>query len=244
MRELRMLSLAVFPVLAMFSIAGANRTDGFCFNQRYLLELLPFLSVALVLSLEQLPFRWQAVFLGGAGSFVPLVLWEPLPAQHASLFMAAPLAVAAALVGVWLLRKRLPVSFPLGALLGVSLGWALAVHLTDDVTKSRDMRKRNLDIAELLGRLIPDHSAVFAWYGNKDPLGLLQMDRDVVIVDPHADNGKDAGVLAKALLTRKRRLFVVVPGTPREVLADVLRQGLSRVVTTNVRGKPTLIEVK
>ena len=184
------------------------------------------------------------MFLGGAGSFVPLVLWEPLPAQHASLFMAAPLAVAAALVGVWLLRKRLPVSFPLGALLGVSLGWALAVHLTDDVTKSRDMRKRNLDIAELLGRLIPDHSAVFAWYGNKDPLGLLQMDRDVVIVDPHADNGKDAAVLAKALLTRKRRLFVVVPGTPREVLADVLRQGLSRVVTTNVRGEPTLVEVK
>ena len=47
-------------------------------------------------------------------------------------------------------------------------------------------------------------------------------DRDVVILDAHADEGKDAPTLIRELLARHRRVFVLQDGFPKDVLSRVL----------------------
>jgi hypothetical protein len=61
-----------------------------------------------------------------------------------------------------------------------------------------------------------------AYTGYKDAAFPLLFNRDIVILDARADEGKDAPILIRELLDRNRRVFVLQSGFPGEVLHRVL----------------------
>ncbi len=83
------------------------------------------------------------------------------------------------------------------------------------------MRRINRDYREALAPVLPDRAGLFAYWGAKDAYGPLQLDRDLVIVDPWADEGESAPALVDALLDQKRRVLVVVNGFPPDLLAEM-----------------------
>ena len=111
---------------------------------------------------------------------------------------------------------------PLAATAGLCLGWGLALHVADDVATSHRLRAHSLEQTEALGRVLPTGSALVAYWGNKDAAVPLLFDRDIVILDARADEGKDAPILIGELLSRNRRVFVLQNGFPGEVLRGVL----------------------
>ena len=82
--------------------------------------------------------------------------------------------------------------------------------------------RRKLAETQALGRVLPDGSALVAYTGYKDAAVPLLFDRDIVILDARADEGKDAPILIRELLGRNRRVFVLEDGFPGEVLSGVL----------------------
>jgi hypothetical protein len=98
----------------------------------------------------------------------------------------------------------------------------LTLHLADDVPVSRRLRARKLVETEALAGVLTDGSALVAYTGYKDAAFPLLFDRDIVIMDARADEGKDAQILIRELLDRNRRVFVLLSGFPGKVATDVL----------------------
>jgi hypothetical protein len=215
--ELRRISLLVAGVLGMFALYGF-RHDGLCFNQRYLLELMPLLSIALAIALADLDLRWKFLAAGATGGVVLGVLvtqLEPGDVTRQLAVMKAPLVLAAAAVGAWLLARR-PGRVRAGTftvLLGVNLGWAGAIHLREDLVESRKLRDTNRQRLNDFEAAVPaGHPiAIIAYYGNKDAFGPLTLDRDVVIVDPWIDRSASIRLLVDAMVAQGRTIFVAGP---------------------------------
>ncbi len=235
--ELRAASILVAAVIGMFALYGFRRDDGWSFNQRYFLELLPIASVALAWLIDELDLGWRAIAsaalvtaaaLGGA-----LALDLDATVRH-RLLAWAPLVLAAGAAALAVLRPR---GTALAILLGCCLGWSFAAHVGDDLAASRRIRGGNADrLAAIEAALPPEEPiAVFAYWGGKDALGPLLLDRDLVLVDPWIDRGADARRLLRAFLDRGRRVYVI-GGMPREIL-DPLLDGL-RGARTVSRGIP------
>ena len=70
-------------------------------------------------------------------------------------------------------------------------------------------------------RTLPDRSAFVAWWGHRDAAAPLLFDRDIVVLDLWADDGKDAPVLIRELLAQGRRVMLLEFGIPPSVLAHV-----------------------
>ena len=233
-RQTRLLSLVTLAVLAVFAFAGVSRIEGLSFNQRYLLELLPLAAVGFAWALDGLNVRLQRVFIGALSGvlLVVMILWvTPMfggPEDFLWLarilsLLKLPLVFSAALSVLWFLaRSRPSVRPPLAATAGLCLGWGLALHVADDVATSHRLRAHSLEQTEALGRVLPTGSALVAYWGNKDAAVPLLFDRDIVILDARADEGRDAPILIGELLTRNRRVFVLENGFPGEVLRGVL----------------------
>jgi hypothetical protein len=105
----RLFALAAAVTIAAFAVAGSRRTDGLCFNQRYLLELMPLLAAALVWSLDGLRGGRRSWLYGGlAGAVCAYGLLFGLPVGDGRLWALrlVPLALAAALVVAWGLWQR------------------------------------------------------------------------------------------------------------------------------------------
>jgi hypothetical protein len=240
----RALSLVVAGVFAMFATYGFRRYDGLCFNERYLLELVPVMAVALAWRLDDVDWSWPAALAGallaGGGLAAALQLDPPL-SSRLLLLAWPPLVLAAGLLLSWLLRSRVLV----GGLLGGCVGWALAAHLLDDLPASRRVREANAASLAAVAAAIPvgERAAIFAEWGFKDALGPLTLDRDLVIVDPWIDSGADAPVLLDALLAQGRRVYFLkaVPRTiPRATLdrlaPEVLFRGQERLIRVTPSG--------
>lgn len=242
-RELRALSLVVFPMLLVFALAGVTRTDGLGFNQRYLLDLVPLAAVALAWAVADLRLGRRGVLLGlAAGGLAAAAALVPPPwhpaRQLALLYL--PLAFALTLLAAWAAARRRGGSRALGPALGLCLGWALAVHLGDDLRTSRALRGRHLEQAAALAREVPDGSAIFAYAGTKDAAGPLQLDRDLVVVDVRYDDGEAAPALAAEMAARGRRVFVLADGFPQPVF-EAMAAG--RPVRGVMRRPLTVLEV-
>jgi hypothetical protein len=212
--ELRRISLIVSGVLGMFALYGF-RHDGLCFNQRYLLELMPLLSIALATALADVTIRWPFLAAGVAGATVlGLVVThlEPTDATRQVATMKAPLLLAAATVASWFLARRAEAvrSGAFALLLGTTLGWAMIIHLREDVAESRKMRTFNRTRLEGFREAVPagGPQGIIAYYGNKDAYGPLTLERDIVIVDPWIDNAATLRPLVDALAARGRALFL------------------------------------
>jgi len=221
--EMRRISVLVAGVLGLFAFYGFRRYDGICFNERYLLELVPFMALALAWSLDGLDWSWRAAVAGalvaGGGLAVALQLDLGVSARL-QLLAWPPLALAAGLAIAWLLRPSL-----VGLLLGACLGWGLVAHLLDDLPASRRFRRHNEERLAAVAGAIPEgeRSAVFAYWGDKDPLGPLTLDRDVVIVDPWIDESATAPALFDALRAQGRTIYFL-NGVPPTIPRPELRQ--------------------
>jgi hypothetical protein len=233
-RQTRLLSLVTLAVLAVFAFAGVSRIEGLSFNQRYLLELLPLAAVGFAWTLDGLHVRPQRVLIGALAGvlLVVMILWvtpvfggpeDALWLARILSLLKLPLAFSGALSVLWILaRSRQSVRPLLAATAGLCLGWGLALHVADDVATSHRLRAYSLAQTEALGRVLPTGSALVAYWGNKDAAVPLLFDRDIVILDAHADEGKDAPILIQELLGRGRRVFLLQNGFPGEVLRGVL----------------------
>ncbi len=203
-RQLRLLSLIAFSLFAVLALAGTQRHEGFAFNQRYLLELLPFAAVAFAWATDGLNLRVRPIALGAALGLA-LVLSILLATAHSttptgSLFVArqlallkVPLVLSLSLAILWWLSTshvRLR-NWTAGAV-GFCLAWGFTLHLADDVAGSRRVKRANLRLTQALAEVLPDHSAYVAFWWMKDAAVPLLFDRDIVILDPNADDGETA----------------------------------------------------
>ncbi len=243
-RQMRLLSLTMGGIVATFALAGVRRHDGLAFNQRYLLELLPLSAIGLAWALDGLRLRARPLLAGAAIAMPALILvLMSAPAAGApdvpgwtmriAVILKAPLLLAALLVVCWILaRIGYRVRTLVAVVVGLCLGWGLALHLADDVFASHRARRYSLGRTQALAGVVTDRSVLVAWWGHRDPAAALLLDRDVVILDAWADEGKDAPRLIRELLARGRRVQVLEDGIPASVLAHVTA-GLQVTPVTN-----------
>jgi hypothetical protein len=233
-RQLRFLSLIAAAGVSVFALAGIRRNEGLSFNQRYLLELLPVVAVGFAWALDGLRLRMRVVMAGalwGVMLGVLVLFATPVgggPEDYLWLarqlaILKLPLAFSAATVVLWIVARRREAAHPaLATAVGLCLGWALTLHVADDVAASRRVRARKLAETQALARVLTDGSALVAYTGYKDAAVPLLFDRDLVIVDARADQGEDAPILIRELLDRRRRVFVLRSGFPGDVLSRVV----------------------
>jgi hypothetical protein len=232
------MGIVVAGILAVFSFAGLSRHDGLSFNQRYLLEVLPVAAVAFAWALDSLTLRRDHLVLGAAlGAAGVLLILMATPADGAAqtalwslrhlAISKVPLVVAVLVAIAWLgSQSRLARWLPLGSVVGLALGWGLTLHLADDVVGAHLLRGHNHARGEVFSRVLPDHSALIAYWANRDGVVPLLFDRDIVVLDGGADDGVDAPALLRELFARQRRVFLIPSGFSPEVLQRI-REGLS-----------------
>ena len=241
--QFRGFSMIVSTMIGAFALHGL-REDGWCFNQRYLLELMPIMAVTLAMSLAEWTPRWREIGAGAAAGALLSVsihlVSDDLGRQIA--IMKVPLLIAATLAEAWVLarshwRSR---NLVFAVTLGLSLGWAATVHLTDDLSTSRALRERNRQKLDAFRDAVPANrpAAVFAYFGMRDAYGPLLLERDVVIVDPWVDGGRDAPALLTELLNQGRAVYIDL-AMPREVLVSLVKHRRG----ARVEGMPGLVEI-
>ncbi len=221
-RILRALSLLLLPTLAIFSAAGF-RTDGLSFNQRYLLELVPIAAILVACSIDGLslsPFHIVVGALSASLLFAATLFVPGRDVLHLAT-LRMPLVFALLVLAGWYFAKRSQSKALLAVSLGLCIGWSFSVQIIDLVA-SRSIRERNATILENLDRTIPDHSALVAYWGmQKAAAGPLQLSKDVLILDPWADGGKDAPGLVRTLARSGKRVFMFATGVPEQLLESI-----------------------
>lgn len=226
-REMRAMSLLFAAVLGLFALAGLRRHDGLCFNQRYLLELVPLSAVALGFGFDRLKPSLRPLAIGaGLAAVVAGVtlLAEPGSWLRTTLLMNAPLLLAGGLLVAWALAMGGKIAARLPwALLGACMIWSMAAQV-DDHRAARRIRARNADRLEAYSQFIPENVAFFSYWGNKDALGPLLLDRDFVLVDPNYTQGRDTFMLIDAFLERGTRVLLDVHNYPRNQLRAILER--------------------
>lgn len=233
-RELRSISLVVGPTLALFAAAGVGRSDGLCFNQRYFLELVPLAAVAFAWALDgvriERPWLLAGGLIGAGGALAALGAGGSDSPLRQVLLLRLPLALAVALVGCWALARRPGAPRAISLAAGACLAWALGVHLGDDLPAARSLRRQNAFLNAVYARALPDRAALIAYGGLKDAAGPLQLDRDLVILDPHNDQGETLPALLADFRRDRRRVFLVASGFPPALLQSLLRAYEARPV--------------
>jgi hypothetical protein len=237
-RNIRALSLLLIPTLAIFCLAGF-RTDGLSFNQRYLLELVPVAAILVALCLDGLSLSRMNMIAGFLLSGVLFSAALIIPGRNV-LHLATlklPLLLALMVILGWALRARTSFRRILGVGIGLCIGWSLSME-SIDLIASRSIRTRNAVVLDSLDHIIPDHSVLFAYWGRqKAAAGPLQLTKDVLILDPWADAGKDAPGLARSLARENKRIFIFGTGIPPEIMQSIQGSDSLAVVLT----KPVLV---
>lgn len=216
-RELRAQSIIVGTVLLAIATRGLMRDDGLAFNQRYLLDLMPLMAVVLAWAIEPMKLGRAPVAIGAiVGSSCYLIGYYALPLGLGLAFaMKAPLVMAGALLIGLAIRTRAPW---IVVVLSACLAWATCVHLFDDLAASRNIRSKNQARMAALESELRDGDALFAFWGDKDAFGPLQMNRDLLIVDSSPDEPETLARLTRALLEKGRRVLVL-PHVPADKFA-------------------------
>jgi hypothetical protein len=223
-RILRILSLFVLPFLLIMTLISGERLDGLCYNQRYFLEIMPLMALVLALALDWVSARPSAFIIGliGSGVLFAMALMLPSRSLREIALLRIPLALALLLVLVWFFRSKERMAQVLLILVSCSVAWGLFVHVSFDLSASRMQRAKNAAKLEVLESTIPDHSALFAYWGAKDAAGPLVLSRDVVVLDVMADEGADAARLARELRLQNRRVFVLTDVFPEKILNEMV----------------------
>jgi len=218
----RVYGVVLFGLVALFSVIGPIRTSGFCFNMRYLLEIVPLAAVAAAWALEGMGWHGKALMGGAAvgGGLAAVSLVKAHGGDHGwimglSLLLAIVVALAFGVrrhIGPWAV-----------AAVALGLGWAAVVHLADDTRASLQQRAEHGHVRDVLERHLNDEpSALFAYWGNTTPFYPLQLDHSLVLVDPFMDGGETARPLMDQLLERGARVLVLVERMPPRLLEQML----------------------
>lgn len=231
-RELRGLSILVFGVVAAFSLAGFGRSEGFCFNMRYFLELMPLGAVATAWIVQRY-VGWKPVLVVSAlvGAVPALATFGiPMPLYvHHLIILRAPLVLAALLAFAALHARKTDRGKWLAPALAASVGWAVIVHIGDDVLAALKIRAKHeyyTDIvATQLGR---EKTALIAYWGATTPFSPLTLTRDLIIVDPFLDHGETARPLVNQLLANGFRVVVLPQKMPREIYGAIIEGNATR----------------
>ncbi len=210
-----LLGLALLPLVLS--------SGGFCYNPRYLLELLPALVVTSLYFALRLGFS-RAVLLGGI--LLGILLALPTITHPGSVGdpggglwpMLAPLLLASGLlvssaVSTWLKDRfrGLLRRFALG-LLGAALAYGILVQLGVDLNRSLTVRYYAKLMLEEGREVIPDRSVLLAWEARKDVFAPLKLDRDVLIAGVGPASRGVADFIRGALADR--RIFFLRDGVP------------------------------
>lgn len=211
-QELRAICLAVAGVLCLFAVAGFKRTDGFCYNQRYFLDLMPMMAVVLAWTAERVAFRYwplAAGCLAGAVLAGSPFLLDPGSTLRQVTLLRLPLGLGLMLLIAWALAHRDLLRPAFSFIMGACLVWSLTVHLLDDLRASRVIRARKLSAAQMMERQLPEGPVgVLAQCPTVIAFCPLQMKRDMVLADTALDRGKHTTRLVEELLSDGRRVFL------------------------------------
>lgn len=203
-------------------------SGGFCYNPRYLLELVPlWLLLALDAAWPNLQNR-LAVLLGAAAGIalsLPLIMHGgsvDAPAAGAPVLLG--LGLAALLLGASVYVARAPGTARArgfaGALFASALGYAALAQWGVDVERSRNVREVAAKILDEARAAVPDRSLVLAWQGRKDVLTPLKLERDVWIAGLGWHDEEAPDLVARALTSR--RVCVLENGVPEDLLARLI----------------------
>lgn len=250
--QVRLMSLVVGAIFAAFSFAGIRRYDGLSFNERYLLEVLPLAAIAFAWALDGRKFRIRSAAVGaavGIGAALVILLGTPMVGGPENMawvarqiaIMKLPLVLAGGLVVVWYLNTRGRRRVPLSLLAGACLGWGFMIHIGNDVLVSQAKRAGNLTRTRALAAVVPDSAALVGLWGFKDAAVPLLFTLDIVILDAWADEGKDAPVLIRELLSRNRRVFALEEGFSQ---GDLERVGAGFKSTTVRNSHLPMLELR
>lgn len=173
------LAFLFLPVLTLGGMMALVRFHGgLSLNQRYLLPLLPFVSLlggwALV-GLTQAGVRWpRPVVCGGilalTSAALVILVWRVVPRveQQVFLLMRVPLILAGVVAAGTLLllaaggRVRRLAALGLGPVLVVAVSWSFAVSFLYDLPRHRRQRISNLEVARVVKSVVPPGSAFFS----------------------------------------------------------------------------------
>jgi len=244
-RSVRIISFLVVPALLVLTFLAGGRTDGLSFNQRYFLELMPLAAVGLALSLDEFrpPVMYAMAGMLGSGILFTMALVLPSHAWYELALLRVPLVLAILGAVSWLFRTNNAGRAVLAAVLGLSVGWSALVHVFDDWSSSRTIRKRNAACVAVLESVVPDHSAIFTYGAARDAAGVLHLTGDVVVLDVSADDGKDAATLAHELRALNRRILVMTNVFPDDVMKNIAGGDSIRVLTTSVAGVAEILPI-
>jgi hypothetical protein len=217
-RKLRepMLILSIIPLTLGVFFSYYSWHGGLCYNMRYLLPALPFLSILCAWGLREVGKgavrHWLLISLGAAvGSFALHVLLRPGDhSAHLEPFLYVTPLVIAFLLGlalaVWILRPGKWVSTAAVAIAGIGFGWGGAVGFTYDARWSRQHRANNHAIAKFTAENISSDSILFVDFPDSF-YGVIEYRDRVRIAMPGMDEFKDAGPLLRFHLEHGRRAY-------------------------------------
>jgi len=242
--ELRALSLLIIPTLLMFTLAGYGRMDGLAYNQRYFHELIPLAALVLALSVDGLYLSKIKMLIGflSAGLLFAIVLMLPSKQMHDIAIIKIPLFLALLLVITWILKNKSVIRPVIAISLGLCIGWSFFVHTCDDLVASRRRKAANAVLLTALESTIPDHSALFTYWGAKDAAGPIQLEKKVTILDTWADEGADVPRLKIELRRQNWRIFILNEGFPPPILRSLVGNDSLAVKFVNPKEIDEVIE--
>jgi hypothetical protein len=244
-RAFRSAAMIFAATLAVFALTGFSKFDGYCFNQRYLLELLPLMSVALAVGMAAERPRPTALLAGFALALVLLMLLPgPAPYEPFTLWLElrGPLLLAALCLAAHVWPRGALRGWLLGVTLGMGLGWSLGIHLREDLPASRELRLGHLAELERARQVLPAaNAALFTYWGTGDAYGPLALERDLIIADTHRDAAASAGALRARLFAQGRRVFMLAALPPEHQRAVLGSHRLRAVLDPS--GQPFMAEI-
>lgn len=216
-----LLGLALLPLVAT--------SGGFCFNPRYLLELLPALLVAsLYFGLHLVTSRAVLLFgvLLGTLLALPTVInpgsvdapssgWLPMLAP---LLLALGLLVAAAVAVFFKDRLHGVIRQVACGLLGAALAYGILIQLGVDLGRSNTVRYYAMRICEEGEQVVPDNSALIAWEARKDVFSPLKLERDVLVAGIGPGDREVPDFIRRVI--QDRRVFFLQDGIPPDRWAE------------------------
>ena len=212
-RELRSMSLLVAAMIGFYAWAGFWRRDGFCFNQRYFLELIPLAAVALAWAMDRVELRRWHVLAGCVlGLLVTASLFRlsPYSTVRQLALLKVPIGLGFVMAFVWIAALKGWLRGSLSLLLGVCLSWSLVVHIMDDVMGARFVRQRRGGTMAEVAKHVPQGrpTAIISQFPTATSLCPLHLTHDVVLVNTVLDGRKHAPRLARDFLANERQVFI------------------------------------
>jgi len=217
-RRLLLAAVGALVLLPFMLSAG-----GWCYNPRYLLELVPALFVLGTAAFYGLPAGRTAILAGtlsGLMLALPVVLStgtveSPADGRYQLVLALAVILVPTLTLAVWrFVPGRLAQSAGQAgrALMALAFVYGVMVQLGGDLATSNTVRRYAHGMEQAAEKVVSDGSLLFAWEARKDVFTPLKLERDIWIGGLRFRDTALPPSLVE--LTPNRRVFVLKNGIP------------------------------